>query len=398
MKKISPSLKIIIALPSLLCAATAFPTPESQNQLNNPDTPQSLLRTAAVDAGLGKQLKAGKVELIYTEDEMPIRYDGSLSTLRQKGEMHFFHSFGCRFPPVEDETAPKVRRSRHSWHKGTPEDPLKIHLMSKTEEELWDYNGYYQDENLEEEGIWILGMYECPNGDLLAITHAELNASTNWKDQRFAMGLGYSTDRGATWTYCGEIIRPADDRQNIGGGAYIVRDGFLYVYYNDIISNHEMPTDQNRIQCVARAKLDDVIKSAAQHKVTPWHKYADGKWNVPGLSNQPGEDLIPRVTGGEDLHADATYCTALEKYLLTVQTHANGKLLLFSSPDGLDWSLETIVDQNDYQALQPYAAFVDFDGPSADCHTVDGDFYIYFPRKGPDHDYDYMYRCKITVE
>ena len=357
-----------------------------------------LLRAVAVDAGETKQLKTGKVELVYTEDEIPIRYDGSLSTLRRNGEMHFFHSFGCRFAPGRDPASPHYRRSRHSWHKGTPEDPLKVHLGSKTEEELWDYNGYYQDDNLEEEGIWILGMYECPNGDLLAITHAELNTSSDWKDQRFAMGLGYSTDRGASWIYCGEIIRPADDRQNIGGGAYVVQGDYLYVYYNDINPNGEAATDQNRLQCVARAKLDEVIAAAARNKVVPWHKYADGKWNIPGLSNQPGEDLIPHVTGGEDLHADATYCTALEKYLLTVQTHGNGKLLLFSSPDGLDWSLETIVDQNDYQALQPYAAFVDFDGPSADCHTVDGDFYIYFPRKGPDHDYDYMYRCKITIE
>lgn len=365
--------------------------------VSDPETSRILLRAITIDLGANPELKVGKVELIYTEDEMPIRYDGSLSTIRIDGEMHFFHSFGCRFPPIEDETAPKVRRSRHSWHKGTPEDPLRTHVMSKTEEELWDYNGYYQDKNLTEEGIWILGMYECPNGDLLAITHAELNVGTSWKDQHFALGIGYSSDRGANWIYCGEIIRPADDRQNIGGGAYIVRNGFLYVYYNDIIVGAS-PTEHNRIQCVARAKLDEVIKAAAQHKVTPWHRYADGLWEIPALSNRPGEDLIPYVIGGEDLHVDATYCTALEKYLLTVQTHGNGKLLLFSSPNGLDWSLETIVDQNDYQALQPYATFVDFDGPSADCHTVDDDFYLYFPRKGPDHDYDYMYRCKITLE
>ena len=40
-----------------------------------------------------QQLELGELELIYTEDEIPIRYDGSLSTLRKDGEMHFFHSF-----------------------------------------------------------------------------------------------------------------------------------------------------------------------------------------------------------------------------------------------------------------------------------------------------------------
>lgn len=341
-----------------------------------------------------QELKLGDVELIYTEDEIPIRYDGSLSTLRRDGEMYYFHSFGCRLEPGHH------RRSRHSWHKGPPEDPLKIHVGSKTEEQFWDYNGHYQD--LAEEGIWILGMYECPNGDLLSITHAELvdadpSETSRGRIQRFALGLGDSTDRGSTWTYCGEIVRPADDRQNIGGGPYVIHDGYIYVYFND-----RMPAERGvrrvQLQCVARAKLDAVIEAASRHAVTPWHKYRDGKWDVPALSGEPGEDLIPHVTGQEDLHSDAAYCTALSKYLLTVQTHANGKLLLFSSRDGVDWSLEKVIDENAIRAIQPYSTFVDLDGPSADCHTVDGDFYIYFPRKGPGQEYDYMYRRRITVE
>ncbi len=341
----------------------------------------------AADANEAR-MSYGAIELIYTEDEIPIRYDGSLSTIRKDGEMHFFHSFGCRLEPGNK------RRSRHSWHKGPPEDPLKVHLGSKTDEELWDYNGYYQD--LLEQGIWILGMYECPNGELLAVTHAELVKTKRRADQRFALGLGHSTDRGASWTYCGEIVRPADDRQNVGGGAYVIRGEYLYVYFNDAVAG-DGATRRRPIQCVARARLDSVIKAAARHEVTAWHKYRDGKWDVPGLSGKPGEDLIPHITGGEDLHADAAYCTALGKYLLTVQTHAAGKLLLFSSSDGLDWSLETIVDRTGGGAIQPYSTFVDFDGGTADCHTVDEEFFIYFPRKGPGQDCDYMYRRKITV-
>ena len=71
---------------------------------------------------------------------------------------------------------------------------------------------------------------------------------------------------------------------------------------------------------------------------------------------------------------------------------------MFSSTDGLDWSLETTLDQVNNGAIQPYASFVDFDGPSDDCHTVDGDFFIYFPRKGPDHDHDYLFRRRIMID
>jgi len=358
-----------------------------EKDLVNPAT------TAETVSAQTKQLKLGELKLIYTEDEIPIRYDGSLSTLRQDGQMHFFHSFGCRLK------AGQTRRSRHSWHKGTPDDPLKCHVGSKTDKAFWDYNGYYQDQS--EKGIWILGMYECPNGDLLGITHAELNQVRNGRiraaNQRFALGLGYSTDRGLNWTYCGEIVRPADERKNVGGGAYIIHGGYLYVFFNDVIPG-STTTRKKGIQSVARARLKEVIEAAARHRVTPWHKYQDGKWDIPGLSGKPGADLIPHITGGEDLHADAAFCTALGKYLLTVQTHRAGKLLLFSSSDGLDWSLEATVDQVDNGAMQPYAAFVDFDGPSADCHTVDNDFYLYFPRKGPDQETDHMYRRRITIK
>lgn len=335
-------------------------------------------------------IKVGDAELIYTEDEIPIRYDGSLSTIRRDGEMYFFHSFGCRIEPED-----KARRSRHSWHKGPPKDPLKVHVSSKTEEALWDYNGYYTD--IREQGIWILGMYRCPNGDLLAITHAELNDTEKRNEQRFALGLGYSVDDGSSWTYCGEIVRPADDRQNIGGGAYVIHDGYLQVYYNDITQG-DRASEASRIQCAARAPLDEVLAAAARHKTPTWHKYRDGHWDVPGLSGEPGEDLIPTLVGGEDLHSDAAYCAALGRYLLTVQTHGNSKLLLFSSADGVDWTFETTLDEASGDVLQPYSAFVDYDGPSDDGHIVDDDFYIYFPRKGPDHDHDDMYRVRVQIE
>jgi len=334
----------------------------------------------------GQSVNIGEAELIYTEDEIPIRYDGSLSTIRKDGTMYYFHSFGCR---IEPDTH---RRSRHSWHYGTPKDPLKVHHMSKEDDDFWDYNGYHQD--TPEEGIWILGMYKRDNGDLLGITHSEINYTDVHREQQFAIGLGYSTDEGESWTYCGEIIRGADNRVNVGGGAYIIRDGYLHIYYNDIDLS-----DTNKIQCVARAKLDQVLKDAANHEVGEWFKYRDGKWDVPGLSDSWGTAVVPRVYGGEDVHSDAAYCTAMGKYLLTVQTHLANKLLLFSSEDGVNWTEEAVVDIGAEDEMQPYSSFVDFDGPADDCHQVDGDFYIYFPRKRyKDHEYDYMYRRHITVE
>ncbi len=337
-------------------------------------------------------IHVGDAELLYTRDEIPIRYDGTISTLRKHGNtMCFFSSFGCRIE--SDET----RRSRHSWFSGPPEDPLKIHESSRTEEECWDYNGFYQD--TVEEGIWILAMHQLENGDLLAITHAEYHYPDDPKEKyasghRFALGLGYSTDGGDHWIYCGEIVKAANDATNIGGGAYILRAGYIYAYYNDVD-----PASGQKLGCVARAKLDEVAEAAARHRVTIWHKYRDGKWDVPGLSGLPGGDILPRIYGGEDLHADAAYCTALDKYLMTVHTHGVGKLLLFSSGDGLAWEQVAVVDETDGSTMQPYAAFVDYNSPTADGFVVGNLFYIYYPRMRMDNqDMSSMYRRLIRID
>jgi hypothetical protein len=330
----------------------------------------------------------GEAELLYTEDEMPIRYDGSLSTLQKDANtMYFFHSFGCRIEPGSN------RRSRHSWHYGPPEDPLKVHHLSQTDEAFWDYNGYYQ--NREEEGIWILGMYRADNGDLLGITHSEVRDSPGRReDQVFSIGLGYSTDNGESWTYCGEIVRAGDPHTNVGGGAYIIRDGYLYVYYND-----KDTSDRIKRPCVARARLKTVLKDASDHRVGKWYKYRDGRWDTPGLSDLAGTGIIPLAYGAEDVHSDAAFCKALGRYLLTVQTHGAGKLLLFSSADGLHWVQEAVVDVAEEGEMQPYSSFVDYDGPAEDCREVDESFYIYYPRKRlEDHEYDYMYRRLVTIE
>lgn len=331
-----------------------------------------------VSRGIASELHVGKPELVYTDDEIPIRYDGSLSTIKDKnGRMLFFHSFGCRLKNTE------YRRSRHSWHTGTPKDPLKTHLSSREDEDFWDYNGWY--ENTDERGIWILGMYETSDSNLLAITHSEVRYPK--KSQQFALGIGYSKDRGQSWTYCGEIVKAADPYRNVGGGAYHIVGDHLQVYYND-----------TKGQCMARAKLADVLREAKRQRVGKWHKHCEGKWNVPGLAAISGTPIFPRK-GGEDVHSDAAYCTALKKYLLTVQTHAKGRLLLFSSSDGVAWQLETVVDSNDDGLIQAYSTFVDFDGPTRDCHQVDGDFYIYFPRKNmKNHDWDAMFRVRLRVK
>jgi hypothetical protein len=99
------------------------------------------------------------------------------------------------------------------------------------------------------------------------------------------------------------------------------------------------------------------------------------------------------------MHVDAAYCTALKKYLMTVHAQGERVLFLFSSPDGLQWSKEATLDYADVRGMQAYSTFVDFDGPSDDSHTVDGDFYITWPRLNSDGwERSAVYQRRITIE
>lgn len=57
-------------------------------------------------------------------------------------------------------------------------------------------------------------------------------------------------------------------------------------------------------------------------------------------------------------------------------------------------------DKQNWQscAIQPYSSLVNCDGPTDDCHIVDDEFFIYFPRTGTDHDQDYLYCRKINID
>ena len=150
---------------------------------------------------------------------------------------------------------------------------------------------------------------------------------------------------------------------------------------------------------MARAPFKEVLKKAEAYQVSGWQKYRDGKWNVPGLSDTPGTPVIPTRYGGEDCHSDAAYCTALGRYLLTVQSQIGNKLSLYSSADGVTWQFEVVVDSSETNRFMPYSAFVDFDGPRDDCSEVDHSFYIYYPHKSKqNHDVDDMYRRLVTIK
>jgi hypothetical protein len=109
-----------------------------------------------------------------------------------------------------------------------------------------------------------------------------------------------------------------------------------------------------------------------------------------------GSNVVGLGTDSQyDLHSDAAWSPALNAYLITVQTHSLGKLLLYSSSDGVQWKYEAVVDDV-APDWQPYSTFVTFD--SDDGHVVGNPFDIIYARKSAvAYDVDELAKCTITI-
>jgi hypothetical protein len=127
---------------------------------------------------------------------------------------------------------------------------------------------------------------------LLLIYHGETFNDGDADDYYAFLGMAVSDDHGATFEDLGRIItsdlaehdperhRPVD----VGSGAYVVRDGWMHVYFQD---RGNGPC--RRSLSVARARVTDVV-DAARNRTTPvFHKYHDGTWEEPGIGGVSSE-------------------------------------------------------------------------------------------------------------
>ena len=316
-------------------------------------------------------------ELLYEDWEIPFNFDGSFATLKKSStEFYYWHTWG---------------ETHYKYH-GPLDDPLQTLDWVKTASELINFNGKADPVT---DRIMLYTIYKRDNGDLLGFCHIEKYDFSNISYPEFAIGLIYSTNNGDDWTYGGEIIRPQTDTENIGGVPYLVVGDYFYVYFNERPIN-----SPDRITGLARANLNDVLNAAASGNVTSWKKFNSGTWIEDGLMGV-GSNILPVAGFPYDVHSDAAYDRTLNKYMLTVQTHNLGQLLLYTSNDGINWKDQIVIDEtDDNNFIQAYSFFAGTENSTDDCREVGSEFYIFFPRKDwPDaYHYDEFYRRFITFE
>ncbi|MFT4029260.1 MAG: hypothetical protein QM675_05235 [Protaetiibacter sp.] len=331
------------------------------------------------------RIELGPAELLYADANMPTQMDQSFATIKKDANTFYSYMVNSYDPDL------------YRWY-GPADNPLQTLDFKKTDMTSWiDMNGLDAGYGMYE--IWMPNMYKISATELIAFTHNEKYPGSEGRGlPMFTMGIAYSADGGASWEFCGEIIRPGHDRLNIGGSPYIIKDGYFYLYYNEgTRATNDYSAGWPRSLGVARASVSAVVAAARTHTVTPWLKYAGGTFGTNALTGV-GDTIIQNTYLDHDAHADASYSTALGKYLLTVQTEYQGKLLLYSSSDGITWSMEHIVDSVAGGYMQPYSSFVDLEGGSDDGSTVDDDFYIQYERKPQgDYDHDDLYRKQVSI-
>lgn len=324
----------------------------------------------------------GSPQLLYSEAQMPTHMDQSFATIQKNGTLYSYMVNGYN---------PTLYR-----FSGTPEAPLQNLDWSKPNMSWIDKNGHDAGFGMYE--LWMPNFYQVSENELIGFTHIERYPGDEPRGlPEFGLGISYSADGGSTWEFAGEIAAPKNRRLNVGGTPYIIKDGYVQLYFNDGVNN-DFATPWPRHVAAVRAPLADVIAAARANTTSPWKKYVNGAWNGDPI-NSVGDVIIRDVYGSNDTHADATYNTAMGKYLMTIQAQNAAKLQLYSSSDGIIWSMEAIVDSaTPGVEMMPYSSFIDPAGGAADGHTVDGSFTIQHERKPfAAYEHDDLYRSTVTI-
>ncbi len=219
-------------------------------------------------------------------------------------------------------------------------------------------------------------------GNLLATYHAELP-----NDELYAaLGLAASTDNGRTWTDLGEIIR-LNQAYAVGLDGFEIGDGplvlspdhkYFYLYFPDWIANGGLHTvnalgaNTTTNVSVARAPVKDVLASAfgpEPHHAIAFQKFYEGSWILQPAIGGASTDLNP--TSAYQGYLDIHFSDYLNRYVMIISNDTNFGYA--ESPDGLNWSVPTLL--GNFQTIAAYPTAV---GLGNDPHILGKSYYVFF--------------------
>lgn len=195
-------------------------------------------------------------------------------------------------------------------------------------------------------------------GALVMLYHREIYTRENgvptgafWS----SIGAAVSTDGGVTFVDRGEVLTPdiellSPNRGPSGSGpgdlSSLVRDGWLYAYYNDNLEDGSM------VLAVARTSVAELSALAGGGGAPVFWKFKDGAFSEPGLGGTPS-NLTP---GHQPFNPSVAVRTGSGELVMiaTTYTNATGSMLgVLTSTNGVDWSEPEPL----YPALAPFRIY-----------------------------------------
>ncbi len=333
------------------------------------------------------RIEVGPLEVVYTDDQLSFTVDASCCKLRNEdGSVDFWTTDLGELP-------------YHRHFRGTEEDPFATEL----EPFEWDYNGYPDEWP---RGVWVQSFYRCDDGMLIGFIHREdLIHDSNTYPHSYFIGFGVSHDGGKHWKYlgdvCGNVCNFTGFYANMKGVPYFAaKDGYFYLIFNDFLENKfsfvtsaRVPMDE-AIECIRRGELPKVKKYSG-----------NGIWDTDPMKGT-GAPILPKELGDRyfNSHSDAAYCSALDKYVLVLQTLNPNQVGLFFSDDCVTWEgplyIDAIPDEDVEKEYCAYSMIVGLgEEANADYSTIGHEFYVYFTHKSlTDYPVDTYCRRKITIK
>jgi hypothetical protein len=199
---------------------------------------------------------------------------------------------------------------------------------------------------------WLASVYQVNSTpvELLAFVHVEWAEWPEHKGQwRQIIGIAYFHEGwyNNKWLYLQDAIKiqgytdqtgtSLDEIFNITGAPYLVKDGYIYVYYKELY-----PQFGN---AVARAPLATLITNARAAAPTTFHKYCSSGWGHANCVGMEGQwSPLTSIFAGVILHAGAIKLLGTNRYYLSTTTQQQAGAYtwnkIYSSTDLLNWVKE----------------------------------------------------------
>lgn len=245
-------------------------------------------------------------------------------------------------------------------------------------------------------------VFLAANGrDLMMVYHAENHLFAGVHTGGFpfycAIGLARSTDGGRSWSREGQIISGSQphptgpalrNAQGAGNPCLIAFDGYLYVFYADIVFNAG-----GDLIHVARAPI------STDGRPGTWQKWYNGAFVEPGLGGRSSavqRHVPPANVTTYTGHPSVSYNSYLKRFLLVFQSSVG--IHYSTSTDLVNWTVEGLLFAKSNDAAETFFAYPSFLSPDEPSDQLTGQTgYIYYAKNAPGNTRHVMHRRAFNL-